>query len=80
MDWRDELAATPWYQKKFALLPVKTKDGEIIWLSSYYKKFVTYRYQSGALNKTWDDGHEHTDFVENITEETFVVRKLSENL
>lgn len=70
-NWRDELECRPFYKKKFALLPITTKNGEKIWLKYYFKKFNLYHHRNNTL-------HCHTDFVESISEEEMVVRKLSE--
>ncbi len=78
-DWRDGLNSFPTYKKKFAFMPTILFDGERVWMKNYYKKYLTYHTNHGASLKMFDE-YSHTDFIENISEETFVVRKLSENL
>lgn len=77
MDWRqdDGLKKATFYKKKFAWLPIKI-SGEFIWLKSYYTKYA--RWTSEVIGD--DSEHGHVDNVENITQETYVVRRLSENL
>jgi hypothetical protein len=79
-NWRDGLNSFPTYKKKFALLPTVLVGGEKVWLKTYYKKFTTYHTSYGGTIKMFDEEYSHTDFVENISEETYVIRKLSENL
>lgn len=75
-DWRNDpgLVSQIEYRKRFALLPVRCSDGEQVWFKHYYSKY-----------KEWGDESPfeyslHTDFIENITEAEYIIRKLSENL
>ena len=70
-NWRDELQSCTTYKKKFAFVGVNLSDGDKIWFKSYYRKYIIY----GS-----DDVHRgHVDFVENISEAEYIVRKLQEN-
>ena len=77
-DWRDGLESIPVYKRKFAYLPIVTSADDRVWMKFYYKKYVSYHTNYGASLQVFDDDYQHTDFVENISEEEFVVRKLSE--
>lgn len=79
-DWRDDtgLVSTNTYSRKFAILPKKCLDGSIVWLSYYYK-FV--RVWSNRIPTDFEDQYySHPDFVGNISEEDYIVRKLAETL
>ena len=76
-NWRDGLHAEVSYKRKFAILPTKLNDDTKVWLKPYYRKFVSYCSEYGGDS---DQYYRHTDAIENVSEETFVVRKLSENL
>jgi hypothetical protein len=74
-DWRDELTSFFRYKKRFALFPVTCSDGTEVWLKNYYKKYELW-------NSDYSPGEEcnHRDFIENISEAEYVVRKLADNL
>ena len=58
------------YKRRFAFLPVLSLDNTIIWFDFYYKKY-----------EIWgQDNSSHADFIENITEAEYIVRKLADNL
>jgi len=76
-NWRDGLVAETTYKRKFAILPTELNDGIKIWFKPYYRKFVSYSSQYGGDSEQY---YKHTDAIENVSEETYVVRKLSENL
>lgn len=75
-NWRDDpgMFSTTSYKKKFALLPVLCHDGSKVQFEFYYKK-----YQSWST-KHYAEDHAHIDFIENITEAEYMVRKLAETL
>lgn len=77
--WRDDssLSSTTTYKKKFALFPVMTSGGRV-WLKFYFKKYVTWHHKFGKYNHGGDKGH--TELVELISEEDYIVRKLAETL
>jgi hypothetical protein len=77
--WRDDssLTSTNTYKKKFAFFPAKVSGGKV-WLKFYYKKYRTWFHEHGHLNLDGDTGH--TEFLEAISEEEYVVRKLAERL
>ena len=71
------LVSKPEYRKKFALRPVICSDGTRVWLEYYYKKYELWSHGDDA--PYYDDGYLHTDFIENITEAEFIIRRLAEN-
>jgi hypothetical protein len=79
-NWRDEqgLVSTNLYKRKFAWYPVTCNDGTTIWFSNYYKKYTQWNNHHAPAMSQWDYGH--TDFIENISEAEYIVRKLAENL
>lgn len=79
-NWRNEpgLVATNEYKRNFAYLPVSCTGGEKIWFSYYYKHLQ--HWTVGRQVSIEDQYYYHTDFVGNITEQEYVVRKLSETL
>jgi len=70
-DWRNELTSTTRYKKAFAWFPKKIGN-EMIWWKNYYKKYVTWGFEN--------DSYGHTEMTEELTEDVYLVRKLSENL
>jgi hypothetical protein len=77
-DWRNDpaLSSKIEYKKKWALWPVTCSDDVRIWGKFYYKKYKLWGFSD--VHGEFDYGHE--DFVENITEAEYIVRKLAENL
>jgi len=78
-DWREVegFEGIPEYKKRFAFLPKTCSDGSVVFLKNYYEKYLHWvREASHFLEK---DFHAHTDFVENITEAEYIVRKLSDD-
>lgn len=65
-DWRQDIGINQetFYKRRFAFLPVNCQNDKI-WLKYYYSKYISY---SG-----------HVDFIENINEAEYIVRKLAEN-
>jgi len=81
ISWRNDpgLSSVVEYKRRFAYLPVTCADGTRIWCESYYKKYLHWGHSHG--NKIFDDDdYGHTDFVENITEAEYIIRKLAETL
>ncbi|HEY6437041.1 MAG TPA: hypothetical protein VIY47_10660 [Ignavibacteriaceae bacterium] len=76
--WRDDTSMinVVEYRKKFAWFPIKINDDKI-WLKRYYSK---YRIWANARVFGDEDDYKHTDFIENVTTEEYIVRKLAENL
>lgn len=75
-NWRDDpsLRSIIEYKRHFAFRRVICHDGTKVWLKFYYAKYKNW-------GTDWDFEYGlHTDFIENITEEEYVVRKLSESL
>lgn len=71
--WRDDpgMTSVVIYRKKYAFFPIQCSDGKKIWLNSYYKMYLD-----------WTDSHSrgeysHIEFIENISEHEYLVRKLS---
>ena len=80
-NWRHEpgLVCTPEYRRKFAILPVKCVDGEVVWLKHYYKKYKHWTHM--RIGKVWSgEDFVHTDFIERVSEADYIIRKLAENL
>lgn len=78
-NWRNEegLSSFIIYKKKFAWLRIICSDGSSVWLRNYYRKYKTWNttYVSGL----GDSDYGHTD-IEDITEDEYIIRKLSGNL
>jgi hypothetical protein len=76
--WRDDttLEAHPVYKKKWAFKPITCADGTKVWFKTYYTYYNVWG------NKHHDNTgiYRHRDFVENITEAEYLVRKLADNL
>jgi hypothetical protein len=79
-NWRNDpgLSSTSEYRKKFAFRPVICSDGSKVWFKSYYKKYELWSH--GKNIPYCDEDYLHTDFIENITEAEFIIRKLAETL
>lgn len=78
-NWRDSLNSEISYKRKFAFVPTNLINGERIWFKFYYRKYISYYSGYGSTVKLLDE-EGHTDVVENVSAETFVIRRLSENL
>jgi len=77
-NWRNDssLKKNIVYKRRFALLrPILCEDGTKVWLRYYYKRYIVW-----TTDLFDDDEYSHTDFFGNISEEEYVVRKLSEKL
>ena len=77
-NWRHDssLKRTIVYKRRFAFLrPILCQDGTKIWMKFYYKRYAVW-----STDLFQDDEYSHTDFLGNISEEEYVVRKLSEKL
>ena len=74
-DWRNDstLKSTCFYKKRFAVVPVRCTD-KVVTFQYYYKK-----YRKWEASYSYEDEY-HIDFIENISEEEFIVRKLADNL
>ena len=81
--WRDDpgLILEVEYKKKFAWLPTKVSKNKI-WLKTYYSKYHNWgcSYMSVRNSKEHYASCYHQDFVENISESEYLVRKLADNL
>lgn len=79
-DWRDEpgLVSTNKYSRKFAYTPIKCSDGQDVWFKYYYKH---YRVWTCHPVSSFDEQYySHEDFIGNVSEEEYIVRKLAETL
>jgi len=78
-DWRDEsgIKFRTVYKRKFAWIKVKCSDGSSVWLKPYFKKYLLWS-SVYVEDDMFDDSHR--DFIENISEEDYIVRKLAESL
>ena len=82
-DWRNDpgLSFMVEYKKKFAVWPIWCSDSTKVWLKYYYKKYEHWGHSlTGGNPITLDECYLHTDYIESITEEEYIIRKLSENL
>jgi hypothetical protein len=82
-NWRNDpgLESYILYKKKFAITPITSHDGQRIWMRTYYAKYTIwsgYDQNPGSLSS--NTSYRHTDFIENITEEEYIVRKISDVL
>lgn len=83
--WRNDpgLIFETEYKKKFAWLPVRCNNEEKkIWWKTYYQSFMNWGH-SYSTAKSQDGmfmSKYHQDFLGNITEEEYLVRKLSDTL
>lgn len=77
-NWRDDdgLVHRLSFKKRFALRPVICSGGEKIWLKNYYS---VYRVWSSGLYEE-PGSYAHSDYLEDITEADYIVRKLADNL
>ena len=83
-DWRNDpgLSALTEYKRKFALWPIICEDGTRVWFKHYYKKYKHwghYEILAGYENIP-EDNYVHTEYIENVSESKYIVRKLAENL
>ena len=76
-NWREDpgLSSYTEYKRRFALWPVNSADNQKLWFKYYY-----------SMHRIWTHSFSqempylHADFVENITEAEYIVRKLSGKL
>lgn len=80
-DWRNDpgLSSRTEYQRSFALWQTNCYNNEKVWFKFYYKKYKHWSHFDSALAGKTDIGL-HTDFIENVTEAEYIIRKLAENL
>lgn len=83
--WRDDpgLIFETEYKKKFAWWPVHClKEEKRIWLRPYYSYYMNWGHSYGnhpgkkGLYESWY----HQDFIGNLTEQEYLVRKLADTL
>jgi len=84
-NWRNDpgLHSVTEYKRKFAIRPITCSDNIQVWFKFYYKKYEHWGHSNIPFNRnfnTLDESYIHTDFIENISEAEYIVRKLSENL
>ena len=81
--WRDDpgLIFETEYKKKFAWIPVTCENGYRLWWKSYYKQYNNWghAYSVNAKDKGYLLDY-HQDFIANITEEEYLIRKLADTL
>jgi hypothetical protein len=65
------------YKKRFALFPIRCSDGTRVWFKPYYKKYHHWDHEALPENPI---EYGHTEFVETIAEDEYLVRKLAETL
>lgn len=80
-NWRNDpgLDSEIIYKKRFALFPVICTGDVKVWFKIYYKKYAIWGHKNGKIFNN-DDEYRHVDFIENITEEDYLVRKLAKTL
>lgn len=78
-DWRDDPGLQVWheYKRKFALVPVTCEDGMKVYFKHYYKKYSIYSDRIEYPTMNYDS---HREFVENISEEEYISRKIADTL
>ena len=80
-NWRDDpaLSCITVYKRRFAILPTLCEGTRIIF-RFYYKHYNIWSHGQNGSSKVFDDEQGlHTDFIGNITEETYIIRKLTED-
>lgn len=78
-NWRDDpgMKYNVQYKKKFALFPVIVADSkDKIWLKNYYTVYKCWGH--GLMSTSYVSDHTHVDKVEDISEQEYIVRKLTE--
>ena len=76
-NWRNDpgLSSISEHRRRFALWPVKCCDGTKVWFEFYYKKYEMW--STGSSGKVFSEEYYlHTDFIENVSEAEYIVRKL----
>lgn len=78
LSWRGDpgLTCKIKYKKRYAFLPTLCYGNKRVWLKNYYKKYEMWYHGRNTL-ETGD--YLHTDFIENVSEEEYIIRKLAEN-
>ncbi len=79
-NWRDDTGLSSYfvYKRKWALFPVICSGGDKVWLEHYYS--VIRKWCNKHVDEYDIRNNSHEDFVENISEAEYIVRKLAENL
>lgn len=79
-NWRYDhgMESRPVYKKRFALWRKVCADGSVVWLKPYYKKYLIWSTSTGAAS--YDKDYYHKEFIEDVSEAEYIVRKLAENL
>jgi hypothetical protein len=74
-NWREDsrIGCKIVYKKRFAFIPTVLYDGSRVWFDRYYKKYAMWYAE-------FNPKQYHTDFVENVPEDVYLIRKLSETL
>lgn len=73
-NWREDpgMESVNVYQRRFAFRKTTCSGGEIVRFCFYYKMYCVWSH--GDMS----DDYQHIDFVENITEAEYIVRRLIE--
>lgn len=86
-NWRKDagLVCTPVYHHRFAFLPTKCENGLTVFFEWYYRKFNVWEYDRNSPHRRSDKEsdiptYQSVEFVENVTKEEYLIRKLSGNL
>jgi len=78
-NWKTEsnIASKIEYKKKFALFPTTCSDNTRVWLKPYYTMYKIYGWSNDG--KIFNgDNYLHRDKIEDIAEDTYLIRKLIE--
>jgi hypothetical protein len=77
-DWKSIANLHPHfhYRKKFAILPVKDNAGNTLWLKKFYKKYLFWSHNP----ETYDADNDFIEFIENVPDEVYMIRKLADTL
>lgn len=80
-DWRTDstLKCITSYKKKFAYVPKICSDGTRVWWSNYYTKYNTW-VNYCIIPPTSMTLVGHTDRIEDIPEDTYLIRQLIGNI
>lgn len=75
-NWRKEsgMFSEIVYEKKFSFYPIKCVDGSIVFIKNYYKKYIIW------TSSKIEGGYFHKEYIESITEDEYIIRKLAEKL
>lgn len=79
-DWRTDAGLSPVvkYTRRFAIFPTKCNGDVSVWFKFYYKRYTVWKSNYGNKVYDYEDEYSHTDFDYNLTEDEYIIRKLTE--